>query len=104
MNSHFIMIRSCVPSVVGLGRLCGTGGDWALTPGGLELPVRQGPQYGRFGGPDYPEGAEVPPNRYYSSYGTDYPYIISPPWSSLVAYDLNQGIIKWKVPLRRVPR
>jgi len=68
-------------------------------PGGLELPVRQGPQYGRFGGPDYPEGADVPPNRYYSSYGTDYPYIISPPWSSIVAYDLNRGAIKWKVPL-----
>ena len=68
-------------------------------PGGLELSNPAGSPYGRFGGPPYPDGADVPPWRYYSSYGTDYPYIISPPWSSVVAYDLNVGTIKWKVPL-----
>jgi quinoprotein glucose dehydrogenase len=28
---------------------------------------------------------------------------IKPPWSSLTAYDLNQGTIKWKIPLGEVP-
>ncbi len=28
---------------------------------------------------------------------------IGPPWSSLTAYDLNAGVIKWKIPLGDVP-
>ena len=28
---------------------------------------------------------------------------IKPPWSSLTAYDLNQGVIKWQIPLGDVP-
>jgi quinoprotein glucose dehydrogenase len=28
---------------------------------------------------------------------------ISPPWTSLTAYDLNEGTIKWSVPLGDVP-
>ncbi len=28
---------------------------------------------------------------------------IAPPWSSLTAYDLNEGAIKWKIPLGEVP-
>ena len=29
--------------------------------------------------------------------------VISPPWTSLTAYDLNKGTIKWKIPLGEVP-
>ena len=28
---------------------------------------------------------------------------IAPPWSSLTAYDLNKGTIKWKIPLGEIP-
>jgi quinoprotein glucose dehydrogenase len=28
---------------------------------------------------------------------------IGPPWSELVAYDLNEGIIKWRVPVGTIP-
>jgi quinoprotein glucose dehydrogenase len=67
-------------------------------PGGLELPTGRSQFFG-MAGPPYPEGIEVPPNRYYTGYGLEFPYITAPPWSSIVAYDLNKGIMKWKVPL-----
>ena len=46
-------------------------------------------------------GVETPSVRYYTDWGLypDQPYVIGPPWSSVVAYDLNAGTIKWKVPL-----
>ncbi|MDB5002597.1 MAG: Quinoprotein glucose dehydrogenase [Mucilaginibacter sp.] len=48
---------------------------------------------------DYPTGVEHPTNRYISDNGLLFPYIVAPPWSFIVAYDLNKGTIKWKVPL-----
>jgi quinoprotein glucose dehydrogenase len=48
---------------------------------------------------DYPEGVEHPAERYTTDYGLDWPGILSPPWSSLVAYDLNNGTIKWRKPI-----
>lgn len=73
-------------------------------PGGLQLPSGGGAfsqyaQYGIMGGPPYPLGVEVPDHRYYTGYGLEFGYVISPPWSSIVAYDLNKGAIKWSVPL-----
>jgi quinoprotein glucose dehydrogenase len=44
--------------------------------------------------------------RYWTGYGymnsTEGLPAISPPWSSLTAYDLNKGVIKWKIPLGEV--
>jgi quinoprotein glucose dehydrogenase len=54
--------------------------------------------------------AENPPaqeEHYYSGFGfmiaSDGLSPITPPWSSLTAYDLNSGAIKWKIPLGDVP-
>ena len=43
------------------------------------------------------------PVRYWSGYGLQ-PSIISPPWTTMTAYDLNQGVIKWRIPLGNAPQ
>ncbi|HOX81814.1 MAG TPA: PQQ-binding-like beta-propeller repeat protein [Chryseolinea sp.] len=48
---------------------------------------------------DYPEGVEHPEDRYTTDYGLDWPNLSVPPWSSIVAYDLNAGTIKWRKPV-----
>ena len=63
-------------------------------PGQVITPARYGGQVG----PPYPEGLETPKERFYTGYGHDHPNFLSPPWSWLVAYDLNTGTIAWKVP------
>ncbi len=47
----------------------------------------------------YPEGVDAPSQRYFTDYGLGYPYLLAPPWSTIIAYDLNRGVIKWKKPL-----
>ena len=69
-------------------------------PGGLAArTVTQRPS--PLGGPAYPAGVEAPAARYYTDWGLfpNEPYVIGPPWSELMAYDLNAGTIKWRVPL-----
>ena len=53
--------------------------------------------------PDYPEGVEPPPSRYVTGYGQE-PYVITPPWSTITAYDLNTGKIKWQAPCGDLPQ
>ena len=48
-------------------------------------------------GPDYPPGVKVPEVRMYTGYGMN-GTIVKPPYSTLTAYDLNSGTIKWQVP------
>ena len=40
-----------------------------------------------------------PENRYTTDYGTEWMGLAAPPWSSIVAYDLNKGTIKWRMPI-----
>jgi quinoprotein glucose dehydrogenase len=47
--------------------------------------------------PPYPNEIEGPPSRYKTGYGNE-PYIVNPPWSTITAYDLNTGKIKWQTP------
>ena len=49
--------------------------------------------------PDYPAGVPHPDQRYFTDYGLGYPYLLGPPWSQIIAYDLNAGVIKWRKPL-----
>lgn len=48
------------------------------------------------------------PTRYWTGYGymnsSENLPAIKPPWSTLTAYDLNQGTIKWQIPLGEVPQ
>jgi quinoprotein glucose dehydrogenase len=48
---------------------------------------------------DYPEGVEHPEYRYTTDYGLEWMGLLSPPWSSILAYDLNKGTIKWRQPI-----
>jgi quinoprotein glucose dehydrogenase len=65
----------------------------------------------RRGGFVLPPGAPLPngeARRFYGQFG-NYWYdsnglnMIKPPWAELIAYDLNQGTIKWRIPLGTAP-
>jgi quinoprotein glucose dehydrogenase len=52
--------------------------------------------------PGYPPGVTPPPSRYRTGYGNE-SYVITPPWSTITAYDLNTGKIKWQTPYGDLP-
>lgn len=53
--------------------------------------------------PAYPADVDPPPSRYKTGYGNE-GYIIKPPWSTITAYDLNTGKIKWQTPYGDLPQ
>jgi quinoprotein glucose dehydrogenase len=68
-------------------------------PGGLELRRAPGGGGGRVGAP-YPEGVGAPADRYFiQGWGLGFAHVISPPWASITAYDLNNGTIRWRRPV-----
>ena len=53
--------------------------------------------------PDYPADLTPKPQRYKTGYGQE-GYIITPPWSTITAYDLNTGKIAWQTPYGDMPQ
>ena len=53
--------------------------------------------------PPYPDDVEGPPSRYKTGYGNEV-YIVKPPWTTITAYDLNTGKIKWQTPYGDLPQ
>jgi quinoprotein glucose dehydrogenase len=52
--------------------------------------------------PGYPAWVTPPPSRYKTGYGQE-GYIITPPWSTITAYNLNSGKIMWQTPYGDTP-
>jgi quinoprotein glucose dehydrogenase len=52
----------------------------------------------------YPAGVKGPVHNFSSGYGMEFPDLLGPPWSWIVAYDLNKGVIKWRRPLGHDPK
>jgi quinoprotein glucose dehydrogenase len=78
-------------------------------PKGGEAPVPAGPGRGGPGGGQRGAAvaAETPGTKYWTGYGTlntanGLP-AIGPPWSNITAYDLNEGTVRWKIPIGVVP-
>jgi glucose dehydrogenase len=99
---------SALLAFLGSPNAAGRGGAPARTPVGGVVVASGGapgnepaPPGGRIGGgmagPAYPAGVAVPSVRYYTGYGM-INNLVKPPYSTLTAYDLNKGAIKWQIP------
>jgi glucose dehydrogenase len=87
------------------------GGGGTRRPNDVPATMPEGPVVAAGGAPrapapqsiegmqNYPKGLSAPAVRYYTDYGLGYPYLMGPPWSQIMAYDLNRGTIKWTKPL-----
>ncbi|MBS1826641.1 MAG: PQQ-binding-like beta-propeller repeat protein [Acidobacteria bacterium] len=99
-----LLSRVKAPAAVAVEQKVARGGPVVATggaPGGLVVRENTSERYTPLGGPDYPAGSDTPRVRYYTDWGLypNQPYVLGPPWSQVVAYDLNAGTIKWTVPL-----
>ncbi len=100
-----------VPPAGGRGGRGGRGGAGAAEPvidgpvvasGGAPMPA--GAAGGGFGGggmKDYPEGYTGKKVQFVEAHnwGDNPGNILSPPWCGIAAYDLNKGIMKWRIGL-----
>ncbi len=89
LNRHLIDVPLAMPD----GPVVASGGAPMKTP--VVNP------YGFTGMKDYPAGYTGPRVQYIerSDYGVSVPNLLSPPWCGIAAYDLNKGVIKWRIPL-----
>jgi quinoprotein glucose dehydrogenase len=75
-------------------------------PGKGEIPPPSSPEPARepSGRPDRPTGLRQFAGPFGAQWlSRDGLPVIGPPWSELVAYDLNEGVIKWRTPIGSVP-
>jgi len=82
------------------GPVVATGGAPGLSVATAALAkAREGMiNYGSMQGPPYPADVDAPSERFFSGWGVS-ANAISGPFSTLTAYDLNKGTIKWQVPV-----
>ncbi|MGE0406106.1 MAG: PQQ-binding-like beta-propeller repeat protein [Candidatus Korobacteraceae bacterium] len=84
-------------SVPWQGTVAGTGGAPLPDEVKKNSPEGRNPYIG-IGGPPYPKDTVAADLvRYYTPYDNNW-HISSPPWSTITAYDLNKGTIKWQIP------
>lgn len=80
--------------------------DYLADPAAADAAASASPAVAEADPAPVPSPAPAHPSRYWSGFGYMKPKIgpsvIAPPWSTLTAYDLNRGTIKWQVPLGEV--
>lgn len=84
-GSRFTAARKEAP-VMPAGNVVASGG----------APLTETTPVGRNGIRYYPHDVDTPATRYISDYGLEYPDLMKPVWSSIMAYDLNTGAVKWR--------
>jgi quinoprotein glucose dehydrogenase len=86
------------------GEVVGSGGAPIPDEVKANSPAKPFGYFGGMAGPPYPPDTQAAKiDRWYTGYNI-IRYITSPPWSTLTAYDMNKGTIKWQVPLGEDPR
>lgn len=84
------------------GPIVASGGAPAAQEFAATMPQGRPPGWSYHEGPPYPTALEAPAERYYSDYNVTQ-RAIAPPWSTIAAFDLNEGTIKWQVPIGEDP-